>query len=373
MQLQVLPSLAEVDPAQWDALTEASPPLQHAYLQALQDSGAATPATGWTPCHLTAWDGDQLVGALPVYEKAHSWGEFVFDWAWAEAYQRHGCAYYPKLVVAVPFTPVPGPRLLGHDPAVRHALVAGLEALRATRQASSVHVLFPREADCAAFRDAGFGLREGVQFHWHNAGYRDFDDFLAALNHDKRKKIRQERRRVAEAGITFEWRVGADIREEDWRFFDRCYRHTYWEHHAHPHLNLDFFLRLGRTLGEKLCLILARRGGEPLAAALNLWGGGRAYGRYWGALEFVPGLHFETCYYQSIAFCIAHGLAAFEGGAQGEHKLARGLMPARTVSLHRLADGEFAPAIQRFLEREALGIQHYREELEAHGPFRQGP
>ena len=370
MRLDVLGSLAEVDPAQWDALAGGSPPLRHAFLHALHESGAAAPATGWTPRYLAAWKDGRLAGAVPAYEKTHSWGEFVFDWAWAEAYRRQGRPYYPKLLVAVPFTPVPGPRILAQDPEVRRALVAGLESLRAQAGASSVHVLFPDEVDAALLEDAGYARREGVQFHWRNAGYADFDAFLATLNHDKRKKIRQERRRVAEAGVTFEWRTGSDIGDADWRFFERCTRATYRQHGSEPYLNLDFFLRIARTMGEQLCLILARRGGEPIASALNLWGGGRAYGRYWGAVAYVPGLHFETCYYQSIAFCIAHGIDVFEGGAQGEHKLARGLLPVRTVSLHRMADAAFDQAVSNFLRREALGIEHYRQELEEHGPFR---
>ncbi|MDE1981440.1 MAG: N-acetyltransferase, partial [Betaproteobacteria bacterium] len=254
MRLEVLDSLAGVDPAQWNALAGDSPPLQHAFLHALHESGAASPEAGWVPRYLVARREGQLVGAVPAYEKHHSWGEFVFDWAWADAYRRQGRAYYPKLVVAVPFTPVPGPRILARDPDVRQALVDGLEALRARLDASSVHVLFPPPDDAALLQEAGYGLREGVQFHWHNAGYPDFEAFLASLNHDKRKKIRQERRRVQEAGITFEWRTGADIRERDWHFFERCYRATYRQHGATPYLNLDFFLRIGRTMGQQLCL-----------------------------------------------------------------------------------------------------------------------
>jgi predicted N-acyltransferase len=370
MQLRVVESLAEVDPSQWNRLAGDSPALQHAFLHALHESGCAAPESGWIPRYLTAWQDEVLVGALPAYEKNHSYGEFVFDWAWAEAYQRAGRSYYPKILVAIPFTPIPGPRLLARDPDVRRHLVQGLEALREALDASSVHVLFPEESDWPDFLAAGMHLREGVQFHWHNAGYADFDAFLATLNHDKRKKIKQERRRIAEAGVTFEWRVGDGIREEDWLFFERCYRNTYREHRSTPYLNRDFFFRLGRDMGEQVCLIVALRDGRPIASALNLWAGGRAYGRYWGALEYVPGLHFETCYYQSIAFCIARGIAVFEGGAQGEHKLARGLMPVRTVSLHRMADEGFAAAINRFLEREALGIEHYRQELEEHAPYR---
>ncbi len=371
MQLRVLASLAEVDPDQWNRLAGGSPALQHAFLHALHESGCAAPETGWTPRYLTAWQEGVLVGAIPAYEKTHSCGEFVFDWSWAEAYQRAGRRYYPKLLVAVPFTPIPGPRILARDPAVRSALVQGLEALREALDASSVHVLFPQESDWPDLLAAGLHLREGVQFHWHNAGYADFEAFLATLNHDKRKKIKQERRRIAEAGVTFAWRVGKEIREDDWLFFERCYRNTYREHRSTPYLNREFFFRLGRDMGEQVCLIMALGDGQPIACALNLWGEGRAYGRYWGALAYVPGLHFETCYYQSIAFCIARGIAVFEGGAQGEHKLARGLMPVRTVSLHRMADDGFAEAIQRFLARESLGIAHYRQELEEHAPYRQ--
>ncbi len=370
MQLEVLDSLAQVDPAHWNALAGDSPPVQHAFLQALHESGCASPATGWVPRYLVVWQHGVVVGALPAYEKYHSYGEFVFDWAWAEAYQRQGLHYYPKILVAVPFTPIPGPRILAADPEVRHLLVSGLESLRANLNASSVHVLFPHENDWPDFIEAGLSLREGVQFHWRNAGYRDFDGFLATLNHDKRKKIKQERRRVAEAGVTFEWRTGAQIRAQDWLFFERCYQHTYQQHGTTPYLNTDFFSRLGRDMGDQVCLIMALREGRPIACALNLWDQKRAYGRYWGTLEYVPGLHFETCYYQTIAFCIAHRIAVFEGGAQGEHKLARGLLPVRTVSLHRMTDARFSDAITRFLQRESLGIEHYRQELEEHGPFR---
>jgi predicted N-acyltransferase len=372
MQLQVLQGLGGIDAEEWDALAGGSPPLRHAFLHALHESGSACPETGWVPRYLSVWKGCRLVGAMPAYEKYHSYGEFVFDWAWAEAYQRHGLRYYPKIVVAVPFTPIPGPRILACDPAVRALLVEGLETLRRKADASSVNCLFPQEADIPDFTRAGLMVREGVQFHWINRGYRDFGDFLDSLNHDKRKKIRQERRKVAEAGVTFETRIGAEIRPSDWLFFERCYRETYRQHRSTPYLNHEFMVRLAHAMRDQVLMVIASRNGDPIACALNLVGQGRAYGRYWGSLEPVSGLHFETCYYQSIDWCIRNGIEAFEGGAQGEHKLARGLMPVRTVSLHRLHDGRFAKAVGDFLQREGRGIEHYRSELEEHGPFRKG-
>lgn len=369
--IQVLDSLASIPASDWDALAGNQPLLSHAFLHALHESGCASAETGWAPCHLTLWRDNRLAAAMPLYLKSHSYGEYVFDWAWADAYQRHGLRYYPKLLNAVPFTPVTGPRLLATNEADRRALLdAALEFARDTG-VSSLHCLFPAAPEVAAFESAGLMLRASVQFHWCNQGFRDFDDFLARMNHEKRKKIRQERRKVRDAGIEFRWLRGGQATPADWRFFVECYNRTYRAHHSSPYLNLDFFLRLAQAMPAHLLLILGYRDGLPVASAFNIIGDETLYGRYWGTKEFHSGLHFETCYYQAIEFCIAEQMDSFEGGAQGEHKLARGLLPQRTVSAHWLAHPEFAEAITRFLRKEASGIENYVDELSEHSPFKQ--
>jgi predicted N-acyltransferase len=260
------------------------------------------------------------------------------------------------------------PKLLAADDAARGELVAA--ALTAAEQVSSLHVLFPEDGEASLLEEAGLMRRRGVQFHWENAGYADFDAFLATLSHDKRKKIKQERRRVREAGVTFRHKVGTDISDDDWRFFTRCYTLTYRAHMSTPYLNLAFFRRLGATLPEHVLMIVAERDGAPIAAALNIFSADVLYGRYWGAVEHVPMLHFDTCYYQALEFCIARGIGLFEGGAQGEHKLARGFMPVETSSLHWLAHPQFADAVEKFLEREAAGVGRYIDELREHAPFK---
>ncbi len=369
--IQIADSLASIPASDWDALAGNHPLLSHAFLQALEESRCACAETGWASCHLTLWRDGSLAGLMPLYLKSHSYGEYVFDWAWADAYQRHGLRYYPKLLNAVPFTPVTGPRLLATNDADRGALVhAALEFARDTG-VSSLHCLFPSASEVAAFESAGLMLRASVQFHWRNEEFTDFDDFLSRMNHDKRKKIRQERRKVRDAGIEFRWMRGGEATEADWRFFVECYNRTYRAHLSSPYLNLDFFLRLAQAMPANLLLILGYREGLPVASAFNIIGADTLYGRYWGTKEFHSGLHFETCYYQAIEFCIANRLGSFEGGAQGEHKLARGLLPRRTVSAHWLAHPEFAEAITRFLRKEANGIEHYVDELAEHSPFKQ--
>jgi predicted N-acyltransferase len=292
----------------------------------------------------------------------------VFDWAWADAYQRHGLEYYPKLLGAVPFTPVTGPRLLAASAPEREALAAA--ALEMARDVSSLHVLFPPADQAGLLEDAGMLLRRTVQFHWCNAGYQDFESFLAGLNAHRRKVIRQERRRVRDAGVTFRWLRGAAIEKKDWEFFERCYRRTYAEHRSSPYLNLEFFLRIGASMPQNLLMIVAERAGRPIAATLNVLTEEKIFGRYWGAVEHVPLLHFECCYYQAIEYAIAHRLQAFEGGAQGEHKLFRGLLPVETLSAHWLAHPSFASAIEDYLKRETAGIARYVDELNEHSPFR---
>jgi predicted N-acyltransferase len=364
----VVEDLATIPAAQWNALAGGVPFLRHEFLTALHETGCASARTGWAPRFLTVWDGDRLAGAAPLYLKSHSYGEYVFDWAWADAYERSGLAYYPKLVCAVPFSPVTGPRLLAADAAARQRLVAA--ALELARGVSSLHVLFPTAEEAHELERAGLMLRRSVQFHWSNPGYRDFDDFLSTLTHDKRKKIKQERRRVREAGVSLVRKVGGEITEEDWRFFTRCYNHTYRAHMSSPYLNLAFFSRLGRALPENLLLVVAERAGRPIAAALDVFTPAALYGRYWGCVEQVSALHFEACYYQGIEFCIERGIAAFEGGAQGEHKLARGFLPQQTWSAHWLRHPQFADAVERFLAREAAGVGRYIDELREHAPFR---
>jgi predicted N-acyltransferase len=361
-----------VDPARWDALAGAQPFLRHAFLSALHDTRCAAPDTGWAPFYLSLWRHGALAGAMPLYIKSHSRGEYVFDHLWADAFARHGLEYYPKLLSSVPFTPVTGPRLLApsHDDRVR--LARGAIELASRLKLSSLHVLFPAERDVAALREAGYMIRQGVQFHWENRGYADFDAFLAALNHDKRKKLRQDRKRVAAAGIAFRWLRGRDIDDDALRFFHGCYVETYRNHWSSPYLTLDFFRRAHQAQPEAFVLILAYRDEVPIAAALNMTDGAVLYGRHWGTRVFVPGLHFETCYVQGIEYCLAHGIERFEGGAQGEHKMARGLLPTPTCSAHWIADGRFAAAIADFLDREGAAMGDYREELAAHAPFRSG-
>ncbi|EGF33437.1 hypothetical protein IMCC9480_225 [Oxalobacteraceae bacterium IMCC9480] len=375
---QIISSLSTVGQPAWDGLLalqgDANPFLSYAFLDALHETGCASIESGWQPQFLTLWDDSdttpQLVAAMPLYAKMHSYGEYVFDWAWADAYQRHGLDYYPKLLSSIPFTPVTGGRLLAHDDDARAALVEALCAIQANSKVSSTHVLYPPEAQASQLKEAGFMLRAGVQFHWLNPGYASFDAFLDTLERKKRKNIRAERRKVAEQGIIFRQVAGNDATAADWEFFNRCYAQTYVEHHSTPYLNLDFFLRIGATMGHNILLIIAQRAGVPIAASLVIHDGHTLYGRYWGAIADVPCLHFETAYYQPLEYCIANGLACFEGGAQGEHKMARGFLPQKTWSAHWLAHPSFSDAIERFLERETGGIESYMDELHERNPFR---
>lgn len=396
--IRVLDSPLKVNATEWNALLAAQSPgeavnpfMRHEYLAALHESGSATPETGWTPRFVTLWKGDTLAGACALYLKEHSYGEYVFDHAWANAYHQHGLQYYPKAVAAVPFTPVPGARLLARTAAERALLVKAIVAWCTEEDLSSLHLLFTADEDVAACKDSGLMLRHTVQFHWTSppAGYRDFDDFLMSLNQEKRKKIRQERRKVAEAGITFRWSLGKDISDADWDFFYRCYERTYYEHGNAPYLSRDFFQRMRDTMPENWLLFVAEHNADglrrPIATSLIAISqsatqpGGQfdaknqnltAYGRYWGALARVDCLHFEACYYQPLQWCIEHGVQRFEGGAQGEHKMARALLPVKTTSAHWLAHPSFADAVERFLEREGAGIENYMDELERRNPFK---
>ncbi len=370
---------AEIDTEAWDALVaeqpSATPFVSLAYLRALHESQSAVAETGWAPHFLLLERDDALVAACPLYLKDHSYGEYVFDWAWADAYRRHGLDYYPKLVGAVPFTPVPGPRLLARTHEHRLLLLQGIEQLARTAGLSSAHLLFLDQADQAAALDAGWSMRSTVQFHWQNRApepYADFAEFLAGLQREKRKKIQQERRRVAEAGVTFSTAAGAEIRGADWDFFFRCYTLTYRAHHSTPYLTRDFFARAAATMAENWLLFTAWRGGKRIACSLIVIDPEHktAFGRYWGAIEHVHCLHFDACYYAPLAWCIANGYRRFEGGAQGEHKMARGLLPVQTASAHWLAHPQFARAIDDFLAREGAGVALYLSELNERLPFK---
>jgi len=366
--------------ADWDALLDRqkrpTPFMRHAYLSALQRSGSAVTATGWTLQLISLWRDQQLAAACPVYLKTHSRGEYVFDWSWAEAYERHGLAYYPKAVIASPFTPVPGSRLLAEDDNARRALLRTVLDWCRQQAVPSLHVLFPDETDLAACSEAGLMQREQVQFHWHNPGWRDFDDFLASLSQEKRKKIRQERRKVREAGVQLRAIHGPEMQAQDWALLQRCYAQTYWEHGNPPYLRPAFFETMQADMAENWLLFVAEQQGEPIGMSLiglqpdALGRPVVAYGRYWGALSRVDCLHFEACYYQPIEWCIRHGVRRFEGGAQGEHKMARALMPVRTASAHWLAHPSFAQAVAHFLDRERQGVEGYLQVLEQHSPLR---
>lgn len=372
---KIIENIADIPAADWNALTGGNPFLSHAYLYALQASGCATAEYGWQAQFITLWQDECLLAAMPLYLKMNSVGEHVFDWAWADAYHRHGLHYYPKLVCAVPFTPVTGARLLvvpGTDEeSVRAQLLSAALQLAKDSNASSLHCLFLDEADTREAQAQGMMLRQDVQFHWRNAGYRDFADFLAVLSRDKRKRIKQERRKVQEAGIILQCVTGDVATPDQWAFFASCYAHTRQIHHSPHALNDDFFLRIGVTLPQHTLLVIASRDGRPIASALNIVTNDVLYGRSWGTFEFHSGLHFEACYYQAIEFCIAHGIQTFEGGAQGEHKLARGFLPATTHSAHWLAHPQFSRAVEDFLQRENNAISGYVDDLNERSPFKQ--
>jgi len=378
---RVFEDMGAIEPKLWDQLlamqATPTPFMRHAYLQAMTASGSAVPRTGWALRLFTLWQGELLAATCPVWLKGHSRGEYVFDWAWAEAYERHGLPYYPKAIVASPFTPVPGTRLLARSAADRHALLQALTGWCETEALPSLHILFGDDTDQAACQNAGLMLRQQVQFHWQNAGWRDFDDFLASLNQEKRKKIRQERRKVQAAGVVFRAVPGQEASDADWAFVQQCYQQTYWEHGNPPYLQPDFFEAMRRDMPHNWVIFIGELAGKPMA--MSLIGLQRdadglaqvAYGRYWGATQRVDCLHFEACYYQPIAWCIANGVQRFEGGAQGEHKMARALLPVSTASAHWITHPGFAEAIGRFLEREREGMADYMAVLSQHSPLRQ--
>lgn len=375
MNVTVHSDIHTIAATQWNALAGDYPFLQHQFLAALEDSGCVGAGTAWQPLHLAARDDKgKLSGALPLYLKFDSRGEFVFDWGWADAFERAGLAYYPKLVAAVPFTPANGPRILtGADcdaDQTSGALLAACGRLAAEHEASSIHVLFPEERDREMLVAAGYLARKGCQFHWRNRDYTDFGDFLGEFTSAKRKKVKRERRRISEAGITFEHLRADELSARDWDAVFGFYQRTFMRRGRSPYLNREFFNQISETLPASLLVILARFKSDPIAAAICFRSSTALYGRYWGSLADFHSLHFETCYYQGIEYCINEGLQLFEPGTQGEHKVSRGFSPTQTWSCHHVFDTEFRIAIEDFLHRETAYIDSYIDEVDDHVPYK---
>ncbi len=370
-----LKRIADVDAASWNALAGHSQPfVRHEFLLAVEESGCAVPRTGWTPRHLLLEDaGGRAIAALPLYLKGHSRGEFVFDFSWANAYAQHGLPYYPKLLSAIPFTPVRGSRMLVGAAADARALTDGLiqtvAAYARSEEFSSWHVLFPSDDNLVQLKRAGLIERRDCQFHWFNQGYESFEAFLATFTAEKRKKAKRERRRVAEAGIEFDTRLGGDMNDALWKIVYAFYADTFHRHGHEPYLSLDFFKRIAATMPDQLMLKIARHGAEPIAVAIFFIGEDALFGRYWGAGGNYHSLHFETCYYQGIEYCIEHKLKRFEPGTQGEHKVPRGFVPTLMSSAHDIVDPRFAAAIGDFARREIKGIEQYAASVNEHVPY----
>jgi hypothetical protein len=370
-EARILGALSDIPAAQWDALHDGSHPfVAHAFLAGLEEHGCLRASYGWTPCHVALFDGDALVAAAPGYRKRNSHGEFVFDHAWAQAYAHHGREYFPKWLGAVPYSPVTGPRLLARDAGSKVALLEAIIALVRDTSWSSAHVNFHRADEADAF-DAAWISRIDVQYHWENRGdWKDFDAFLAAMDHKHRKNIRQERAKVARHGVSIRVVHGDEATDADLAAMHGFYLQTFREYGNTPALTLDFFRHLARTMPRSVVLFLADHDGATIAGAFCLRGSDTLYGRYWGATVLAPGLHFETCYYQGIDYCLREGLQRFEPGAQGEHKLARGFLPAFVHSRHWIADPEFGEAIRRWCVEESASVRSYAAALADHSPFR---
>lgn len=376
MEVKQIDSLTQVAAADWNQLTGCDYPfLRHEFLSALEQSAVVCQQTGWLPAHLLVTDQGELLALLPLYLKQHSWGEYVFDQQWAQAYQQKGLDYYPKWLSAIPFTPCQGLRLVikpGTDPlAISRLLLSFIERLSEQRGVSSWHCLFPAEQQAELLRSQGLSIREGVQFQWLNRGYQDFGDFLQTLNAGKRKMIKRERRRVGEQGIQMIRIAGPDVSDAQWQSFYRFYAMTYLKRQSQPYLNLDFFRQLATNMAEQLLLILALKDDDYVGAALSFVGADTLYGRYWGCYEEYNALHFEACYYQGLEYCIERGLRRFDSGAQGEHKIARGFEPVTTYSAHWLKDAGFAKAVAQFVAREQTALKHYKQEAATYLPFKQ--
>ena len=374
LKVDLADSVTSLDRQSWDALVGGMPLLSHAFLSALEESKSIGKGTGWQSCPMLVFDGEALVGGLPLYVKSHSYGEYVFDWAWAEAYEKNGLNYYPKLIAAIPFSPVTSQRLLvasvPNASEIQSLMVETLEEITHSNQFSGAHVLFPNEDSAKVLSEANWLQRHGVQFQWKNESFENFEGFLSQLTQEKRKKIRQERKKVVNSGVVCHRVKGPDISEAQWEFFYQCYCNTYREHRSTPYLSREFFERIAQTMPQHILLVMAYKDGAPIASALNFYDQNTLYGRYWGCLDYVPNLHFELCYYQAQEFCIAENIQYFEGGAQGEHKLARGFKPKATCSFHHIAHPQFAKAIEDFVMSEAHGIAKYTNELEDRAPFK---
>ncbi len=373
-EVTVNDAIADIAADEWNRLAGADNPfLRHEFLLAAEQSGSVTSASGWAPRHLIIRDNDHLRAAMPLYEKNHSWGEFVFDWSWAQAYEQAGLNYYPKLVSALPFTPATARKFLLRDPDDSAAVAALLEAavaLARDSECSSCHVLFPTEEELPALREAGWRIRKDCQFHWHNRDYADFDAFLATFSSAKRKKARRERRRIQEAGIRFRHFRGQDLDTDLWTTVYRLISMTFMRRGSLPYFNLEFFLRISRALPDEILVILAEHEGKAIAAAVFFEGKEVLYGRYWGSDGHYDALHFETCYYQGIEYCIRAGKRVFEPGTQGQHKISRGFIPESTWSAHWLGHPEFFSAIGDYLDEERRHVERYMQAVGAHSPYR---
>jgi len=376
MEVKQIHSMAQVDCTVWNRLAgDAYPFLRHEFLSALEQSGSVSEQTGWEPAHLLVTEADELVAFMLLYLKRHSWGEYVFDHQWAQAYQQQGVDYYPKWLTAIPLTPCQGERIVFAEAVnpveVMQVLLDFIKQLSDKLGISSWHCLFPVEQQAELLRSLGLSIREGVQFHWFNRGYSDFNDFLQTLNAGKRKMLKRERRRVSEQGVRLLRIAGPDVSEVQWRAFFQFYTMTYLKRGSQPYLNPAFFQQIAATIGEQLLLVLAVKDDNYIAAALSFVGADTLYGRYWGCHEEYNSLHFEVCYYQGLDYCIEHGLKRFDSGAQGEHKIARGFEPITTYSAHWIKDARFAKAIDHFLVREQQAIRLYKQDAASYLPFKQ--
>ena len=375
LQTRIHDSISDIAATDWNRLAGPEYPfLQHEFLLAAESSGSVTAQSGWQPCHLTIHDAQEaIVAAMPLYEKNQSWGEFVFDWGWAEAYQRAGLDYYPKLVSAVPFTPATSRRLLtgpNDEPELAALLLEEAIKLARRKNLSSLHILFPAEVEIPLLQKQALLLRKDCQFHWQNQGFKNFDEFLNSFSSVKRKKARRERRRILEEGITFRWLSGEQIDEATWARVYELISITFLRRGSLPYYNLAFFHELSAKLPTSIKVLLGELDGKIICTAVYFQGADRLYGRYWGASEYVSGLHFETCYYQGIEFCIEHGLKEFEPGTQGEHKVSRGFLPVATWSAHWLAHPDFNTAVADFVTAEQQHIDRYMDDVRAHSPYR---
>ncbi|MCY4182703.1 MAG: GNAT family N-acetyltransferase [Gammaproteobacteria bacterium] len=372
LSIRFVDAIAEIGAEAWNAQTGTGNPfMRYEFLRALESTGCTGPASGWLPRHLALYEGDQCVGVVPLYSKTNSWGEYVFDWSWANAYQQHGLAYYPKLLTAAPFTPSVGRRLFGRAADEPALVCERIRRLALAEGASSWHVLFPADEEVALLRGQGLHIRHGTQFHWRNRGYRSFDDFLASMVSRKRKNLRKERRRVRDQGICFHLTEGADIGEAQWANFYLHYQTTYLQRGMQGYLSQAFFHEIAREMPEQLLLINAEHSGRDIAAALFFHNDETLFGRYWGCREEREFLHFETCYYQGLDYAITKGLRSFDSGAQGEHKIQRGFEPITTHSAHWLANAEFNRAVGRFVEQERSHISEYQQAARTLLPLRE--